>query len=210
VRLYVARHGETDWNRAGRYQGRRESDLTELGFRQASALAGRLAEEEPPVTRILSSSLRRCLETARPLSERLGIAIEPDERLIEIAHGTWEGRLRDEIERNDAETMRKWRQDPSHVAFVDGETLSQVRGRWREFAGALRAEDTVAVFTHDVVVRLAILDAGRLPLDAFWKPAVSNGAYATLNVVDGVWSVERERTDAHLAGIAADEAAQAL
>jgi len=210
VKIYVARHGETGWNRAGRYQGRRESDLTELGSAQAVALAGRLAEEAPAVTRIVSSPLRRCVETARPLADRLGLAVESDERLIEIAHGTWEGRLRAEIERNDAETMRKWRQDPSHVAFVDGETLSQVRERWRAFASELRGEGTIAVFTHDVVVRLAILDANGLPLDAFWKPAVSNGAYATLNFVDGVWSVERERTDDHLSGIAADAAVQAL
>ncbi|HKE36237.1 MAG TPA: histidine phosphatase family protein, partial [Candidatus Baltobacteraceae bacterium] len=94
MRLYVARHGETDWNYEGRYQGQRESTLTELGRRQAEALAGALADSG--ARRILSSPLRRCVDTARPLAERLGISVETDDRLLEIAHGNWEGRLRAE------------------------------------------------------------------------------------------------------------------
>jgi len=149
-------------------------------------------------------------ETARPLSERLGLAIEPDERLSKSR--TAPGK--------DASATRSSGTTPKRCGSGDKTVSRRVRRRRdasRRCADAganlpapFALKITVAVFTHDVVVRLAILDAGRLPLDAFWKPAVSNGAYATLNVVDGVWSVERERTDAHLAGIAADEAAQAL
>ncbi len=210
MRVYVARHGETDWNRAGRYQGRRESNLTELGSRQASALAERLAQEAEPVARIISSPLRRCVDTARPLSDRLGIDIETDARLIEIAHGTWEGRLRDEIARSDPERMWKWRNDPANVAFTKGETVSQVRDRWRAFAAALGGTRTTAVFTHDVVVRLAILEAAGLPLESFWNPSVANGAYATLGRSGETWTVVVECTAEHLNGIAADSNAQAL
>jgi len=59
-----------------------------------------------------------------------------DDRLIEIAHGTWEGRLRDEIEQDDPETMRRWREAPETVRFDGGESLADVDARWRAFASA--------------------------------------------------------------------------
>ena len=101
--IYVARHGETDWNREGRYQGQRESQLTETGIAQADALADALSRKG--VTRVIASPLARCVETARPLAQRLGIAVETDRDLIEIAHGTWEGRLRSAIERDEPAQM---------------------------------------------------------------------------------------------------------
>ena len=51
--------------------------------------------------RVVSSPLGRCVETAEPAAQRARLPVETDERLIEIAHGTWEGRMRDEIAQND-------------------------------------------------------------------------------------------------------------
>ena len=133
MRVYVARHGETTWNLAGRYQGRRESELTELGMRQALALAD--AMDEAGVGRVVSSPLLRCTATARPSADRRGVEVETDDRLIEIAHGTWEGRLRDELAANDPERYRAWRRDPARVQFENGEnahasprTVARFRG----------------------------------------------------------------------------------
>ena len=125
--IYVARHGETDWNREGRYQGQRESQLTGTGIAQARALAGALAQRG--ITRVITSPLARCVETAGPLAQRLGIPFETDPDLIEIAHGTWEGRLRASIEREDPQAMRTWREHPEQVQFEGGESLAQVDAR---------------------------------------------------------------------------------
>ena len=152
--IYIARHGETDWNREGRYQGQRESQLTDTGVAQARALAVALSQREDYVASI-SSPLARCVETARPLAERLGISVETDPDLIEIAHGTWEGRLRASIEREDPQAMRLWREHPERVQFEGGESLAQVDARWRAFME--RTEGGIAIVTHDVIVRLAIL-----------------------------------------------------
>jgi len=208
VFVYVARHGETDWNRAGRYQGQRESQLTELGEAQAQALAVALAGTS--ASRVISSPLQRCVQTALPIARRLSAAAETDPRLLEIAHGRWEGRLRDEIERDDAARMEAWRDRPQTVTFEEGESLAAVAARWRGFAAALPGNNDLVVVTHDVVVRLAILNAGNRPLSDLWKPRVENGGYALFEVREGAWFLLEECHDAHLGTLLADTSGQAL
>jgi broad specificity phosphatase PhoE len=213
--LYLARHGETTWNLAGRYQGRLESDLSELGMRQGSALAdyfvARSRRGEPVPSRAIASPLVRCTATAAFVTSRLGIPLETDARLIEIAHGTWEGRYRDEIAANDAERYRLWRQDPARVAFENGETLGEVRQRWRAFATRLADEnDDLLVVTHDAVVRCALLDVMGRPLDELWSPRVENGGFARIENDGGALRVVDECVVSHLTGLRSPLAGQAL
>ncbi len=214
--IYLARHGETTWNVAGRYQGRLESALSALGVRQGIALAEyfvqRLERDEPVPARVLSSPLLRCTATAQFTATRLDLAVETDERLIEIAHGTWEGRYREELARNDPERYRNWREDPAHVAFENGETLSEVAARWEAFAAHLLAQpdEEMLVVTHDAVVRVALLWLEERPLDDFWAMPVENAAFARIERSgSGLRLVEACHTE-HLAGLRASMAGQAL
>ncbi len=213
--IWIARHGETTWNLAGRYQGRMESALSGLGVRQGMALAGAfvrfLERAEPVPTRIVSSPMLRCAATARFTAQALGVALETDGRLIEIAHGTWDGRYRDELAANDPERYRAWREDPARAAFDGGETLADVLARWRSFADALavRGEDTLVV-THDAVVRCALVDLQGLALDDFWQTRVENAAYALVERESGRLRLVRECVHDHLDGVRADVAGQAL
>lgn len=208
MRLYVARHGETDWNYEGRYQGQRESVLTGLGRQQAQALADALVQ--CGAARVIASPLQRCVDTARPVADRLHTQVETDARLLEIAHGTWEGRLREEIERAEGERMRAWREAPDTVTFAGGESLADVDRRWRAFADSLTGENDVVVVTHDVLVRLAILAAtGRRAAD-LWQPRVRNGGYAVFVKAPPAWRLVEECHDAHLDGLLADTNRQAL
>ncbi len=206
--VFVARHGETDWNRAGRYQGQRESILTETGFAQAGALARALADR--PIERVFSSPLSRCVESAEPVARAHNLGIEIDERLIEIAHGTWEGRLRSDIERDDPQTMRDWRHEPDRVHFAGGESLADVLARWESFASSLHGEKEIVVVTHDVLVRVAILAATGRPLARLWEPRVVNGGYAAFEVRDEQWYLLEECLDTHLDGLRVDVSRQAL
>jgi len=208
MRVLVARHGETTWNLAGRYQGRRESALTSLGMQQAFALLEPMRAER--ITRIVSSPLLRCTATARPCCERLNVGVETDDRLIEIAHGTWEGRLRDEIAANDGSRYRAWREDPGKVAFEGGETLVRVLERWQEFAAALQPDAPTLVVTHDAVVRVALLAASGRDWEAFWSARVENGAYAVFEVERDRWTIIDECVTEHLTGVRAAMGGQAL
>jgi len=209
MKVYLARHGETTWNRIGRYQGRLESELSELGLRQAQALAG--AMDAAGVRRVVSSPLRRCVDTAQPTADRVHVPLETDVRLIEIAHGTWEGRLRDELAANDPERYRAWRGDPANVAFEGGESLRDVLQRWRDFASTFRPAVPTLLVTHDAVVRVALVHALERTLEHFWSTRVQNAGYATLDVdASGTWSVVDEHVEAHLAGVRAAIEGQAL
>jgi phosphoserine phosphatase len=205
--IYIVRHGETDWNREGRYQGQRESQLTEKGHAQARALAAALAQER--ITRVIASPLARCTESARPLAAARGVAIETDPDLIEIAHGTWEGCLRGEIERKDPHTMQLWREHPHLVQFEGGESLRDVEHRVCGFVERLGNADNVAIVTHDVIVRLAILRATQRPLAQLWDTPVRNGAYARFRG-GGSWELLDACVDAHLGDLIVDTATQAL
>jgi phosphoserine phosphatase len=183
MRVYVARHGETPGNRPGRYQGRRWSELSPHGAAHANPHAQAAAREG--VRRMLSSPLRGCIATARPAAERAGVPVEIDARLIEIAHGTWEGRLRDEIAANDPLRYRAWREDPAHVAFEGGETIADVLSRWRAFAASFAPDVPALIVTHDAVVRVALCDARGGDLRTFWDVRVQNGGYAVFDVAPG-------------------------
>ncbi len=208
MRVYLARHGETTWNRVGRYQGRLESELSELGIRQAQALACAMADAG--VRRVVSSPLRRCVDTAQPAADAVRAPLETDRRLIEIAHGTWEGRLRDELAANDPARYRAWRGDPANVAFENGESLHDVLRRWRDFAAAFRTAVPTLIVTHDAVVRVALVHALGRTLEDFWNTRVQNAGYATLDVDAGRWTVVEEHVERHLEGVRASIEGQAL
>ncbi len=214
--IWLARHGETTWNLAGRYQGRLESSLSPLGVRQAAALAEHFAAQhqqgERVPTRILASPLGRCTQTARAAAQRLGLAVETDERLIEIAHGTWEGRLKSELARDDPERYVRWSDDPAHVEFPGGESLHDVALRWYAAAAdftLLDARDTLVV-THDAVIRCALLTARGRSFEHFWDVRVENGAYAVMDVDDGRLTVTRECVADFLGDLRSRPALQAL
>jgi broad specificity phosphatase PhoE len=208
VIVYLARHGETNFNEEGRYQGQRESDLTPRGRLQAERLAHAL--QGLGVQRVISSPLGRCVESAKPLATRLKLPVEISADLIEIAHGTWEGRLRTEIEEHDPQMMSAWRGQPETVVFDGGESLAMVNARWNHFLGSLHGDMTTVVVTHDVVVRVALLASDDRPLARFWEPVVKNGAYAWLVKEGANVRVLNECVDAHLGDAAADISAQAL
>jgi probable phosphoglycerate mutase len=98
--IYLVRHGETEFNRERRLQGHVDSPLTDLGRRQAEAVAAQLKSRigAEPGWRILASPLGRTRRTAEILAACIGVArIEIEPRLIELSWGEWDGRLRAEL-----------------------------------------------------------------------------------------------------------------
>jgi broad specificity phosphatase PhoE len=210
MRLYIARHAETTWNLAGRYQGRRESALSALGIQQGFALADALAQADPPPARIIASPMQRTRATAGFVADRLNLPLEIDDALIEIAHGTWEGRLRDEIAANDPARYATWRERPADVAFEEGESLRDVAARWQRFRARLRVDVPTLIVTHDAIVRVALLDIAQRPLSDFWKTRVENAAYAVADVEGDHWTLVEESVSLHLSEGRAAIESQAL
>lgn len=208
TKIYIARHGETTWNAVGRYQGRLETPLSPLGQAQAQALAAALQEQN--VERIISSPLSRCMQTAVPLSVKIGIPIEREPLLSEIAHGTWEGRYREEIATSEPELYRTWKEHPERVKFEGGESLADVLARWKKFVAQFDPRVDTLIVTHDIVVRIALLERSGRSMEQLRDVRALNAAYAYFDVADGVWTLRSECIAEHLAGLAADPEKQAL
>lgn len=163
--IYLTRHGETEWNLEGRMQGRMESALTPLGVRQAAAMASLLADlierDGARPWRLVASPAGRARATAQAISDRLGLPIELDERLIEIGCGEWEGRLRSDVAISHPELFatREW-----FFAAPGGETYDDVFARvsaWLADQPAESERRTIAV-SHGVAGRLLRGAYGRL------------------------------------------------
>jgi len=153
--IYIVRHAETEWNVARRLQGRKDSPLTALGQRQALAMAGLLAdliEREPPAAwRLVSSPLGRTRRTAAAISDRLGLSVDIDERLAEIAFGEWEGQSRDDVA-----PLHRERFASAEWAPPGGETFDEVLARAKGWLDDLPAEPErrVIAVTHGITSRV--------------------------------------------------------
>jgi broad specificity phosphatase PhoE len=125
--LLLVRHGETDWNRTGRWQGQADPPLNEHGREQARVLAEELAGEE--IAAVYASDLSRARETAEIIAARHGLVVTVDERLREVDVGGWSGLTTTELEQRYREGIARWRNsDPGH-SFDGGETYAAMGTR---------------------------------------------------------------------------------
>jgi glucosyl-3-phosphoglycerate phosphatase len=107
-RLVLWRHGRTEWNAAGRFQGQLDPPLDAVGRRQARVAAPHLAAPLPEGTVVVSSDLGRAAETAVALTDVLGVPLRLDARLREVAMGSWEGLTREEVAERHPEQYADW------------------------------------------------------------------------------------------------------
>ena len=106
--VLLARHGQSDWNAARRWQGHADRPLTEKGRAQASALADRLAHID--LDAVYSSDLRRAADTARVVAEAQGLGLVQLPELREVDVGSWSGLTRDEAEERFPDGFARWRE----------------------------------------------------------------------------------------------------
>ncbi len=160
TRLLLIRHGETPWNRAGRWQGHEDPGLTDQGHAQARTVALALATESiRPWTRIVASDLLRAQQTAAAIAESLALTIESDVRLRELDVGSWAGLTRSEIEDRDRETLRAFERGEPAIRPGGGESRIDIRERAQEFVRDLsrrRSGECVIVVTHLGVIRALV------------------------------------------------------
>ncbi|MCL6619698.1 histidine phosphatase family protein [Thermomonas hydrothermalis] len=187
MKILLARHGETPWNAEGRYQGRTDIPLSDIGIAQAQALGRRLADVR--IDRAVASPLARAAQTARlALGEARAAMLTFDDGFLEIGHGDWEGLLTAEIAQRDPERLNAWRQAPDTVKMPGpgGESLQDVETRaWAALTRAcagLGAEDVLLVVAHDAVNRVLLARLLGIPLVRVWD---FRQAPATLNLLEG-------------------------
>jgi phosphoserine phosphatase len=155
TRILLIRHGETDWNVIGRYQGQADPPLNEKGVAQAEKLAEKLVRYPPD--RLVSSPLKRAAQTASILAKSLTLPVDFDPRLMEIHQGDWQTRFRSEIEAAYPDLFEQWETDPWLVTPPGGEHLSQVKTRVLSAVDEIVARypgELVGLVTHRIPIAL--------------------------------------------------------
>ena len=144
-RIFLIRHGETNWNKEGRFQGQIDIPLNQQGKSQANAASKFL--KKVSIQKAFSSSLSRPKETAQIiLKEHRGIEIILKENLKEIGHGKWEGKLESEIEDKWEDLLDLWKKSPDKVQMPNGESIQDVWDRavscWERIRDSLSSKET--------------------------------------------------------------------
>ncbi|MGZ8795378.1 MAG: histidine phosphatase family protein [Gaiellaceae bacterium] len=184
--LLLVRHGETDWNRDGRWQGGSDTRLNDVGREQARALSEEL---DGDIAALYSSDLARARETAEIVATKLGLEVRVDPRLRERGFGSWEGLTTPEIAERFAESHRRWRAGEGSGAD-DAETFEDFSARVTAFlADVLRLHpgEEVLVISHGGSIR--VIHALAVSLDYVRDhrliPSVANCAVARYVARDG-------------------------
>jgi len=170
-RLVLLRHGQTDFNMAGRMQGHLESVLTSVGVKQAAQVAPMIAKMTPD--RLVTSDLRRAADTADLVGTACGLAVKVDVRLRETDLGQWQGMSVDQVERGWPGAIADWRSDPGW-APPGGESRLEVVRRSRPVVEELDEElewpATAVLVAHGGVIAGLVSGLLELPLSAW--PAI--------------------------------------
>ena len=202
ARLLLIRHGQSRWNLEGRIQGQLDVPLSELGERQAGAVARRLSGT--PLGAVYVSPLQRARATADAIARPHALPLRIVPELTEIDHGDWQGRTVPEIAAVDHDRLAMWTRLPGRVRMPNGERLFDVRRRSLAAVAALasrHARQTVAVVSHEVVIKVVVAEALGLDYDHLSRLAIDNAA---LNIIDYAGEKPHLVTlndTAHLAGL---------
>lgn len=201
-RLLLVRHGITAWNAEGRFQGHRDPPLSDEGRAEARLLGERLRNDpdERPA-RIVSSPLRRALETAQLIAG--GAEVATDRGLMEIGQGDWEGRTHAELAREDAARYSAWR-TRANTLPPGAEPLEEARARAMKAASSAIADADqgkawpLCLVAHGGVIRLLATELLSIDLARGWSLDVDNAALCTLGEHGDGWRIERWNDVIHL------------
>jgi probable phosphoglycerate mutase len=171
LRLFLVRHGQVASNRDLRYVGSRDESLTDLGRQQADALGALLGQL--PIGGVLTSPLRRALDTAEAIAAAATVEVRVDDRLREQSFGAWEGLSRDEVRARspeDRERLDTWERS-AEIAPPGGESLHSVQRRVLDLVDELCGDAPAGVMPWTVLVshvgpiKALLAAALDLPLD---------------------------------------------
>lgn len=206
TKILLTRHGHVEGIRPARFRGREPLDLTARGRAQAAAVARRIAGSFRP-SRIYTSPMGRCVETAAAIAKACGVAAETCDDLNDMDYGAWQFKTFAEAEALDAALFAAWLATPHLVRFPNGESLQDVAAR---VANAVRmvltrhGDETIVLVGHDSVDRVLLLGFLGLPPSAYWRLAQEP---CCLNEIDvgGVVCVRRINETHYLDAIGAEQ-----
>ena len=181
ITLYLIRHGETEWNQSGRYQGATDVPLSPMGLKQAEKAAAYF--KKIPLDGVISSPLSRARATAQGIADTHGLSLELANNLQELCFGDWEGKTFGEIDTLWPGMMSEMYHHPDELRLPHGESFSDCQKRTMAFIDELLQRGdhkTYAIVSHGVALRTIICGLIHIPLACSWNIGLSNASITTI------------------------------
>lgn len=199
TKIIFVRHGQTEWNVLGRYQGQTDVALSPLGIEQAEKLAAHFPVDK--IEAVYSSDLARAMTTARCVADRFGLTVEPRPELRELNFGDWEGLTYDEIVAKWPDALENFFQHPDVLEIPHGESFPKLRERALacvEEIVSRHPDQTVAVFAHGAILRTILTAALHMDLQYVWTIRQFNTAVNIVTYTEHGTTVELINGTGHL------------
>jgi probable phosphoglycerate mutase len=203
TKIILTRHGYVDGISPLRFRGQTEIPLTELGRRQASATAARIAANWRPRA-VYTSPMGRCVATGQAIADACGVPREALPALIDLDYGAWQWRTVEEVRAAWPDLLAAWYATPHLVRFPDGDALQDLVARTADavrFVLARHPDDTVAMVGHETANRAILLQLLDQPLSAYWRFAQEPCAINEIEIANGRVRVLAVNDVSHLSNL---------
>lgn len=181
LKIYLVRHGQTEFNIQNRMQGRIDSPLTEKGRRDAEALGKYLSDVDFEL--VIASPSKRAQVTAELICKGRDISVQVEPDIREINMGSWEGRTKDEIIKAYPVEGEIFYNKPHLYKPLEGDSYYDVQeravGAVKRFT-ELYKDGNILIVTHTVVIRAIIAYFKGYPMESLWKGPAIEGTSVTL------------------------------
>lgn len=184
--IFLVRHGQTDANIDRRYQGGKDASLSAVGRNNMTLLAESFVPRPP--ARVISSPLRRAMESATILCGKFGVrAISERKDLHEFLYGVWEGMTEDDVQKYRMSEYAQWKSAPVITAIPNAEHINNAYNRcrevWEYYDSEIRSwGGSIVSVAHDIVNRLIICNALDLPPNYIWRFKQTNASVTVLAI----------------------------
>lgn len=203
TKVYLVRHGQTEWNKKLTFRGRIDIPLNEDGHREAEAIGDALKDKG--IEAIYTSPLRRSIETAQPTAKIFHLDIVPVEGLIDISYGDWEGLTFHEVKEKYRDLYGQWEKRPDLVRFPNGESLDEVRERsFSSFRDIVKENpgQSILVIPHRVINKVLLCAILGLSNSHFWEIKQDTGCVNVIEYSNDRFILSMMNDTCHLKGIA--------
>ncbi|KOO48178.1 histidine phosphatase family protein [Priestia koreensis] len=203
LNLYLVRHGQTEWNVQKRMQGWENSNLTELGKRNAIALGEKL--KAVTFDAVYTSTSERTIETAKLIIGKRNLHIESDKNLREIFLGEWEGKTHEELKALYPEQYNNFWEQPADYKPFNGETFEEFNKRVILVLQNIisnHKEGNVLIVSHSVFLKSLMMHVKGKEVQELWTPPyVHDTSLTLLEIKDNTYKVVVEGDVTHLDSI---------
>lgn len=185
TKLYLMRHGETDWNKNSIFQGQTDIDLNKKGVEEAKKAAHFFDNLKLDI--IYSSDLVRAKNTAKFIGKEKEMKIIEHKKIREISFGSWEGLNYQEIEEKFPDNLAKWREDPLNNYPLGGEKIISFKSRIKDFFQKILVKhqgQKILVVTHGGVIKMYLTFVLAMNAKEFWKFQIDNCSITELKFYD--------------------------